>query len=448
MEPSLFAPSVEAYGTLLSFSYLLSLHSHPVLLKPALFGDRAKALVDAVYSPAIIQTVHTKIPMLDLARQFAGIRDEVLLSVEEILGSQALILGPAVEHFEASAARACGVPYSVACASGTDALWLALVAAQIGPGDAVLTTPFTFFATVSSILRAGATPFVADIDPLTYNLAPGTVEEAIESISKSHPQLRLRAVMPVHLYGQCADMDALGSLCRRHDLVLIEDAAQAFGAAWNDRPAGALGHAAAFSFYPTKNLSAAGDAGLVTTNDPELAERSRMLRSHGMRRRYVHDEVGGNSRMDSLQAAILEVKLRYLPRWNQERRSIAAEYDMQLRATGLTAPEGSTSVAQGLVLPFTDPRATHVFHQYVVRAPRREELREYLALHGVSSEVYYPIPLHQQRALAGFDMAATPLLESERAAAEVLALPIFPELRKDEQDRVVSTIADFYNGES
>ena len=392
----------------------------------------------------MIQSVASKIPMLDLARQFAGIRDEVFSSVQEVLDSQALILGPAVERFEAAAAEVCGVPHAVGCASGTDALWLALAAARIGPGDAVLTTPFSFFATVSSILRAGATPFVADIDPQTYNLAPGGVEEALESINHSHPNLRLRAIMPVHLYGQCADMDALHSISQRHNLLLIEDAAQAFGAAWQGRSAGALGHAAAFSFYPTKNLSAAGDAGLVTTKDPELAERSRMLRSHGMRRRYEHDEVGANSRMDSLQAAILQVKLRHLPHWNEQRREIAARYDDQLRATGLVAPVGSTSIADGLVLPFTDPRATHVFHQYVLRAPRRDDLRQYLALHGIASEVYYPIPLHHQQALASLDMALSPLIQSERAAAEVLALPIFPELQPDEQEQVVTTIARFY----
>ena len=239
-------------------------------------------------------------------------------------------------------------------------------------------------------------------------------------------------------------MEALGSSCQRHDLLLIEDAAQAFGATWKGQPAGALGSAAAFSFYPTKNLSAAGDAGLITTKNPEVAERSRMLRSHGMRRRYQHDEVGGNSRMDSLQAAILHVKLRYLPHWNGQRREIAARYNDQFRAMGLAAPAGSTSIADGLVLPFTDPRAIHVFHQYVLRAPRRDELRDFLARHGIASEVYYPTPLHQQPALVNLHMAATPLKESERAAAEVIALPIFPELRQDEQERVLSAIAAFY----
>ena len=384
--------------------------------------------------------------MLDLARQFEGIREEVLAAVTAVLDSQSLILGPVVERFEIAAAQACGVPGAAGCASGTDALWLALAAAHIGPGDIVVTTPFSFFATVSSILRAGATPLLADIDPGTYNLSADAVESAVLHAQQHDPTLRVRGVMPVHLYGQCADMDALGEICRRHDLLLIEDAAQAFGAAWNGRPAGSLGDAAAFSFYPTKNLSAAGDAGLVTTADPDLLERTRMLRAHGMRRRYAHDEVGWNSRLDAVQAAILEVKLRSLPQWNRRRQAVAALYDRLLEETGLVAPAGSTSIADGIVRPFTDTRATHVFHQYVLRVPRRDDLRQHLALHGIASEIYYPIPLHQQRALAHLNLGARPLPESERAAAEVLALPIFPELREDEQIAVVAAIADFYRG--
>ena len=382
--------------------------------------------------------------MLDLARQYTAIRGEVLLAIEQVLDSQALILGPWVDRFETAAGAACNVPYAVGCASGTDALWLALAAARIGPGDAVITTPFSFFATVSSILRAGATPLLADIDPRTYNLSPESVEDSILSARRSHPQVKLRAVMPVHLYGQCADIDALAALCGRHSLLLIEDAAQAFGAAWRGRPAGSLGDAAAFSFYPTKNLSAAGDAGLLTSSSETLAERARMLRAHGMRRRYAHDEVGWNSRLDAVQAAVLNVKLGHLPGWNQRRQMIAARYSALLQATGLTAPTGSTSISDGLVLPFTDPRATHVFHQYVLRVPRRDALREHLALHGIASEIYYPIPLHQQEALRHLDLGGTELGESVRAAAEVLALPIFPELRDDEQAEIVAAIAEFY----
>ena len=382
--------------------------------------------------------------MLDLSRQYTDLRAEILIAVEQVLDSQALILGPAVESFETAAASSCAVAHAVGCASGTDALWLALAAARIGPGDAVLTTSFSFFATVSSILRAGATPILADIDPATYNLSSNSVEEAIRAARAQHPGIRLRAIMPVHLYGQCADVDALRDVCRRYDLLLFEDAAQAFGASWCGRSAGSLGDAAAFSFYPTKNLSAAGDAGLITTGNSDLAERSRMLRAHGMRQRYVHDEVGWNSRLDSIQAAILEIKLRHLPQWNRQRRAIAARYDDLLRATGLTAGAGSTSVREGLVLPFTDPRAEHVFHQYVLRAPRRDALRDHLAAQGIASEIYYPIPLHQQPAFAHLDLAPVSLAESERAAREVLALPIFPELREEEQERIVAAIADFY----
>ncbi len=381
--------------------------------------------------------------MLDLSRQLPNLRDEILAAVAGVLDAQTLILGPAAEHFEQQAAVACNAASAIGCASGTDALWLAMAAARIGPGDAVLTTPFSFFATVSSILRAGATPVLADIDPATFNLSPSAVEQAIAELARSRPELRLRALLPVHLYGQCADIDALGHLCERHGLLLIEDAAQAFGATWRGQPAGSLGDAAAFSFYPTKNLSAAGDAGLVTTTSAELAERARMLRSHGMRRRYVHDEVGWNTRLDGIQAAILSIKLRHLPEWNRRRVALATRYDELLRATGRTAALGSTSIRDGLVLPAVDPRAGHVFHQYVLRVPRRDALREHLATHGIASEVYYPIPLHQQPALRELFPAAH-LPESERAAREVLALPIFPELRQEEQDRVVAAIADFF----
>ena len=396
--------------------------------------------------PVYYAEVSVRIPMLDLARQYVGMRAEILSAVEQVLDSQALILGPSVSEFEKAAGNACGGVHAVGCASGTDALWLALAAARIGPGDAVLTTPFSFFATVSSILRVGATPVLADIDPQTYNLSAYAVEQAIFQAGRSHPHLRLRALMPVHLYGQCADVDALRGLCEQYNMYLIEDAAQAFGAAWCGRPAGSLGDAAAFSFYPTKNLSAAGDAGLVTSRDDEMAERIRMLRSHGMRRRYAHDEVGWNSRLDSIQAAILSLKLRSLPEWNRQRQVVAARYDTLLRDAGLVAPAGSTSIADGLILPYTDHRATHVFHQYVLRVSRREELREYLALHGIASEVYYPIPLHQQQALRHLNLFENALPESERAAVEVLAVPIFPELRIDEQEEVVARIASFYNG--
>jgi dTDP-4-amino-4,6-dideoxygalactose transaminase len=376
------------------------------------------------------------VPMLDFSRQFASIRQELLDSIEAVCTSQHFILGPQVASFEQAAAAACAVPHAIGCASGTDAIWLALAAANIGPGDVVITTPFSFFASVSAILRCGAQPLLADIDPATFNLSPAAAEEVI----RSDRGAKVKAILPVHLYGQCADWDAFTILKQRHNLLLVEDAAQAFGATWNGTPAGALGDAAAFSFYPTKNLSAMGDAGLVTTPSADLDDHARVLRAHGMRRRYYHDEIGWNSRLDSLQAAILEVKLRYLPRWNQQRRDHAARYDQLFREAGLAA----ATVKEGIVLPFTDPRAGHVFHQYVIRAPRRDELRQYLTDRQIGSEIYYPLSLHQQTSLAslGYKPGDFPL--SEAAAHEVLALPMYPELREDEQQTVVDTIASFY----
>jgi dTDP-4-amino-4,6-dideoxygalactose transaminase len=381
------------------------------------------------------------VPMLDFQREYADLRTEVLAAIEEVCASQRFILGPPVERFERAAAAACGAAHAVGCASGTDALWLALAALEVGPGAAVVTTPFSFFATVSSILRAGAQPLLADIDPLTFNLAPTAVDDLISN----HAGNRIRAVMPVHLYGQCANMDNFHALAQQHDLKLVEDAAQAFGAAWTlpdgtTRRAGTLGHIAAFSFYPTKNLSAYGDAGMCTTNDPALAERMTMLRAHGMRQRYFHDEVGWNSRLDTLQAAVLEVKLRRVEAGNARRREIAALYDSLFRAAGLAA----ATTDMGIVLPITDPRATHIFHQYVIRAPRRDALRNHLTTHKIGSEIYYPQPLHLQTSLASLGYKLGDFPHSERAAAEVLALPIFPELRNDEAETVVEAIRRFY----
>jgi dTDP-4-amino-4,6-dideoxygalactose transaminase len=377
------------------------------------------------------------IQMLDFSRQYASIRQELLDVIESVCASQRFILGPQVASFEQAAAAACAVPHAVGCASGTDAIWLALAAANIGPGDAVITTPFSFFASVSAILRCGAQPLLADIDPATFNLSATATEEVL----RSHTGAKVKAILPVHLYGQCADWDAFTALKQNYNLLLVEDAAQAFGATWNGVPAGALGDAAAFSFYPTKNLSAMGDAGLVTTLSAAIDDHARVLRAHGMRRRYYHDEVGWNSRLDSLQAAILEAKLRYLPQWNQQRRDRAVRYDQLFHDAGIA---GST-VKEGIVLPFTDPRAVHIFHQYVIRAPRRDELRQYLTDRQIGSEIYYPLPLHQQTSLASLGYKNGDFPISEAAAAEVLALPMYPELREDEQQTVVETIASFYD---
>jgi len=375
--------------------------------------------------------------MLDLKRQYQPLHHELLAAVEQVLQSQQFILGEPVASFEKAAAAQLAVAHCIGCSSGTDALWLALAAAGIGPGDAVITTPFSFFASVSAILRAGAKPVLADIDPATFNLDPTAVSAALTEKYGSN----VRAVLPVHLYGQCADFSAFSRIAHARNLVLIEDAAQAWGASWNGSPAGALGDAAAFSFYPTKNLSAAGDAGMVTTQSAELAERARMLRQHGMRRRYYHDEVGWNTRLDGFQGAILEVKLKYIAGWNDARRAVAAIYDRLFRAAGLAV--SGTQPVHGVILPHEVPGSRHVWHQYVIRTSRRNELREFLAARKIGSEIYYPVPLHLQDALKDLGYKHGDFPEAERAANEVLALPIFPELREDEQQTVVAAIANF-----
>lgn len=387
--------------------------------------------------------------MLDFTRQFKILRDEIMQAIESVCVSQRFVLGPEVESFERAAALACATPHAIGCGSGTDALWLAFAAANIGEisgsrDHSVITTPFSFFASASSIVRAGAHPVFADIDPLTFNLSPEHAAEALANY-RGGP---VKAILPVHLYGQCADWDGFTSLQQTHPgLLLVEDAAQAFGATWSGIPAGSLGDAAAFSFYPTKNLSAFGDAGLLTTRSSALEQHARSLRAHGMRRRYFHDEMGWNSRLDTIQAAVLQVKLKYVASWNQKRRDLAARYSQLFLAAGIAttaSPKCPATIADGLVLPYTHPRAQHVFHQYVLRAPRRDELRAYLVAHGIGCEVYYPLCLHQQQALLHLGYRTGDFPESERAASEVIALPIYPELREDEQQTVVEAIHTFY----
>jgi dTDP-4-amino-4,6-dideoxygalactose transaminase len=375
--------------------------------------------------------------MLDLKRQYAPLHDELVEALAHVLETQQFILGEPVARFEKMAAGQLGVAHAVGCSSGTDALWLALAAASIGPGDAVVTTPFSFFASVSAILRAGATPVLADIDPATFNLDPGAVEAVLAGARGE----KVKAILPVHLYGQCVDWDSFGRVAKERGLKLIEDAAQAWGAEWNGAKAGGLGDVAAFSFYPTKNLSAAGDAGMVTTNSGELAERVRMLRQHGMRKRYHHDEVGWNARMDGFQGAILAVKLKYIDKWNHARRAVARRYHALFHAAGLV--ESGTRPVHGLVLPHEVAGSRHVWHQYVIRTSRRNELRAFLADRQIGSEIYYPAPLHMQEALKGLGYGEGSFPEAERAAREVLALPIFPELREDEQQTVVRAVAEF-----
>ena len=391
-------------------------------------------------SPAQQNAPSTGVPLLDLSRQYAQIRDEVLAAVERVCASQHFILGDEVAALEGEIAKLTGASAAVGCASGTDALWLALLGAGIGPGDAVLTTPFSFFASASAIVRAGARPVFADIDPLTLNLDPAKVEERLRGGVSG-----IRALLPVHLYGQCADMDALDRIAREFKLHMIEDAAQAIGAEWRGQKAGSFGVTAAFSFYPTKNLSAYGDAGLVTAGNADAAAHMRRLRNHGSPRRYLHEEMGWNCRMDAIQAAILRVKLPHIEKWNRQRRERADSYNRLLCESGL-CKESRTEpgAASPITLPQVSCNAGHVFHQYVVRAHRRDQLREFLKDRSIGSEVYYPLPLHLQPALAHLGYGEGDLPEAERAAKEVLALPMFPELREEEQRQVVNAIAEFY----
>jgi dTDP-4-amino-4,6-dideoxygalactose transaminase len=377
--------------------------------------------------------------MLDLKRQYAPIHQELLDALGRVLVTQQFILGSEVAAFEKGAAEQLGVSHALGCSSGTDALWLALAAAGVGPGQAVVTTPFSFFASASSIFRAGATPVLADIDPVSFNLSAAAVSAVLDGPRGA----TVRAILPVHLYGQVVDWPSFSRIAHERGLTIIEDAAQAWGAEWDGVKAGGLGDIAAFSFYPTKNLSAAGDAGMVTTNSAELAERAKMLRQHGMRRRYYHDELGWNTRMDGFQGAVLAVKLKYIGAWTEARRALAARYHALFVKAGLA--EAGIYPVHGVVLPRELPGAHHVWHQYVIRAPRRDALREFLTARGIGSEIYYPLPLHQQHALKGLGYAAGDFPEAERAAHEVLALPIFPELREDEQETVVAAIAEFFS---
>jgi dTDP-4-amino-4,6-dideoxygalactose transaminase len=389
--------------------------------------------------------------MLDLGRQYAGIREEVLAAIERVCASQQYILGPEVEALEREVAAFTDAKEAVGCASGTDALWLALVSSGVKPGDKVITTPFSFFASASSIVRAGAEPVFADVDPETLNIDPETVKRAIladqsarngktAGRNRGREKGKPKALLPVHLYGQCANIDAIQQIADEFNLVVIEDAAQAIGAKWREQSAGSMGECAAFSFYPTKNLSAYGDAGIVTTQDAAKAAHMRQLRNHGSPERYLHTEFGWNARMDAIQAAVLRVKLKYINKWNQQRRERAQNYDRLLGEAGLLA--GTSAPLKPMR---TSPQAFHVFHQYVIRVQRRDDLRKFLTERGIATEIYYPIPLHLQPVFAYLGYKEGDLPESEQAAKEVLALPMFPELTEEEQQRVVAGIAEFYS---
>ena len=395
-------------------------------------------------------TVHS-VPLLDLRRQYAGIREEVLAAITRVCDSQSFVLGPEVEALEAEIAALTGAASGIGCASGTEALWLALVAAGVQPGDSVITTPFSFFASASSIVRAGATPIFVDVDAGTLNLDATLVARELRARqADAKGASKVRAVLPVHLYGQCADMDRFKRIAEEFGVAIVEDAAQAIGAEWNGRGAGSLGVAAAFSFYPTKNLSAYGDAGIVTTSGSRMAEHMRRLRNHGSPQRYYHDEFGWNGRMDAIQAAVLRVKLPHIADWNRRRQRHAATYDKLLGASGLISKQLTSEPASvGGIAPVRplvrSPQAKHVFHQYVIRAERRDELRKFLAERKIGSEIYYPLPLHLQPVFSYLGIKAGDLPVSEQAAQEVLALPMFPELTEAEIQFVVESIAAFYS---
>jgi dTDP-4-amino-4,6-dideoxygalactose transaminase len=370
--------------------------------------------------------------LLDVSRGNATLRTEILEAIARVVDSGRFLHGPDVSRLEESVAAVCDARYAISCASGSDALLLALMAFEVGPGDEVIVPSFTFFATASAVWRLGARVVFADIDPVTFNLDPDAVEEAITPATK--------AIIPVHLFGQCADMNAIEELAVRFDLRVIEDVAQSIGAEYRDRPAGSIGDVGCFSFYPTKNLGGFGDGGMLTTNDRELAERLRQLAAHGMKPRYYHKYVGINSRLDSIQAAVLNLKLSQLGRWTEERQANARRYRQLLAAAGAD---------RQIVCPIEKPDRVHVWNQYTIRVPHghRDALRAGLTEMKIGTEVYYPVPLHRQECFQSLGYEPGSLPETERAAQEVLSLPIFPELTEAEQRLVVQRIAEFLSRE-
>ena len=390
-----------------------------------------------------------KVPLLDLTQQYEKIEAEVQSVLTRVCRSQQFILGAEVRQLEQSLARYTGCEHGIGVSSGTDALLLALMALGIGQGDEVITSTFTFFATAGTIARLGARPVFCDIDRDTFNLSPARVEEFIarecevrgegagRQVINRRTGGRVKAIMPVHLYGQVCEMDAFMDIANRLGLHVIEDAAQAIGAQdRKGRMAGSIGHIGCFSFFPTKNLGAFGDAGMCTTSDPALAERMRILRVHGMEPKYHHSLIGGNFRLEEIQAAVLNVKLKSLDEWRDGRDAHARQYTERLKAS---------AVASAVVSPVAIQGGRHVWNQYVIRAPRRDELRQYLVAAGVGTEIYYPIPLHLQQCFAYLGHRAGELPEAERAAHEVLALPVFPELSPAQIDHVAGTIQRFYS---
>ena len=364
------------------------------------------------------------VPLLDLKAQYASIKSEVNAAIAEVCESQHFILGPKVEQCEEAIAAYSGCSYGVGVSSGTDALLACLMAENIGIGDEVITTPYTFFATVGAIARLGATPVFVDVDPGTYNLDPSQIQPKITD--------KTRAIIPVHLYGQMADMDPVMQIAEKHGLVVIEDAAQAIGAEYKGHRAGSIGHYGCLSFFPSKNLGAAGDGGMVVTNDSQRAEKLKCLRGHGAKPKYHHKIVGGNFRLDALQAAIVSVKLPHLDGWTAARQRNAARYDRLFGEVGLPI---------GLPVWGSD---RHIFNQYVIRVSRRDELRSFLQKRGVGTEIYYPVPMHLQECFAYLGISEGAFPESERAAKETFALPIYPELTETQVNYVFNCVREFF----
>ncbi len=390
----------------------------------------------------------TQVPLLDLKKQYAKIRGEVNQAIQQVLESQMFILGPTVEAFEKEIAAFCQVPHAVGVASGTDALLLSLMALGVKRGDRILTVSYSFFATGGCISRLGAVPVFIDIDPLTYNLDPNKLADALKKISRKED--RPKALLPVHLFGQMADMAAILGICRQYEIPVVEDAAQALGAKQEIVPqpgakdgkeewiAGTVGAFGCFSFFPSKNLGGFGDGGMVITKDSELGEKVRILRNHGAKPKYYHRWVGINSRLDALQAAVLSVKLKYLSRWSEARRKNADRYRTLWGECGLSPDV--------LALPIQQEGFYHIYNQFVIRVKNREALREHLHREGIGSEVYYPVPLHLQDCYRELGYRPGDLPVSEQAAKETLALPIYPELTLGQQRRVVEVIQRFYSG--
>jgi dTDP-4-amino-4,6-dideoxygalactose transaminase len=396
------------------------------------------------------RSVNPSVPLLDLKAQFATIRDEIHAALDRVVEDQQFILGPEVEALEQEIANYSRCDYAIGVSSGTDAISVALTAADVGPGTEVITTPYTFFATAGSISRLGAKPVFVDIDPVSYNIDPNLIEAAVTT--------RTRAIIPVHLFGQMADMDPIIDIARRHDLVVIEDAAQAIGAEYKGQRAGSIGNLGCFSFFPSKNLGGFGDGGMVTTNDSGLAERVRRLRNHGSNPKYFHSMVGGNYRLDAIQAAILRVKLRHLDKWTEARQRNASTYRTLFGESELVVPyesnrgpaaEWQTEIVNRegpprIVLPVEIADLRHIYNQFVIRVPRRNDLIKHLKEAQIGYEIYYPLPLHMQECFVDLRYHQGDLAASERAANETLALPIYPELTNDMQASVVAAISEFF----